>query len=58
MIEPLVALVIYPTAPEMQTRQAENLARIASEKVRALPGFLRSRALGSEDGESLVALAE
>ena len=58
MVEPFVALVIYPTTPDMQSRQAENLARIASEKICALPGFLRSRVFVSEDGESLVTLTE
>jgi heme-degrading monooxygenase HmoA len=58
MIEPFVALVIYPTTPDAQSRQAENLARIASEKVRLLPGFLRARVFVSEDGESLVTLTE
>lgn len=41
-----------------QSRQAENLARIASEKVSALPGFLRARVLVSEDGASLVTFTE
>ena len=42
MVEPFVALVIYPTTPDAQSRQADNLARIASEKIRELPGFLRA----------------
>jgi heme-degrading monooxygenase HmoA len=58
MAEPFVALVIYPTTPDAQSRQADNLARIAAEKVRQLPGFLRGRILVSEDGESLVTLTE
>lgn len=58
MVEPFVALVVYPTSKDAQTRQADNLARIASEKIRALPGFLRSRVFLSEDGESLVTLTE
>jgi heme-degrading monooxygenase HmoA len=58
MVEPFVALVIYPTTADGQARQADNLARIASEKIRALPGFLRARVLVSEDGESLVTLTE
>jgi heme-degrading monooxygenase HmoA len=58
MVEPFVALVIYPTTPDAQSRQADNLARIALEKVRTLPGFLRARVLVSEDGESLVTLTE
>jgi heme-degrading monooxygenase HmoA len=58
MIEPFVALVVYPTRQDAQSRQADNLARIASEKIRALPGFLRGRVFVSEDGESLVTLTE
>jgi heme-degrading monooxygenase HmoA len=58
MVEPFVALVIYPTTPDAQSRQADNLARIASEKISSLPGFLRSRVFVSEDGESLVTLTE
>jgi heme-degrading monooxygenase HmoA len=58
MVEPFVALVVYPTTKDVQSRQADNLARIASEKVRALPGFLRARVFVSEDGDSLVTLTE
>jgi heme-degrading monooxygenase HmoA len=58
MVEPFVALVVYPTTPGAQSRQADNLARIASEKIRSLPGFLRARVLVSEDGESLVTVTE
>jgi len=58
MVEPFVALVVYPTTPGAQSRQADNLARIASEKIRSLPGFLRARVFVSEDGESLVTLTE
>jgi heme-degrading monooxygenase HmoA len=58
MVEPFVALVIYPTTSDVQFRHAENLARIASEKVSTLPGFLRARILVSEDGYSLVTLTE
>ena len=58
MVEPFVALVVYPTTPGAQARQADNLARIASKKIRSLPGFLRARVLVSEDGESLVTLTE
>jgi heme-degrading monooxygenase HmoA len=54
MVEPFVALVIYPTTPEAQSRQADNVARLAFEKVRTLPGFLRGHILVSEDGDSLV----
>jgi heme-degrading monooxygenase HmoA len=56
--EPFVALVIYPTTPDAQSRQADNLMRLASEKLRSLPGFRSGRVLLSEDGESLVTLTE
>ena len=58
MVEPFVALVIYPTTKDAQLRHAEKLVKIAAEKVSTLPGFLRSRVLLSEDGESLVTLTE
>jgi heme-degrading monooxygenase HmoA len=58
MTEPFVALVVYPTTPDAQSRQADNLARLAFEKIRTLPGFLRGRVFLSEDGESLVTLTE
>ena len=58
ILEPFVALVIYKTTPDGQTRQADNLARVAGEKLSVLPGFLRARVLVSEDGESLVTLTE
>jgi heme-degrading monooxygenase HmoA len=58
MSEPFVALVVYPTRKDAQARHADNLARLASEKIRTLPGFLRSRVFLSEDGESLVTLTE
>jgi quinol monooxygenase YgiN len=54
MVEPFVALVIYPTTKDAQTRHADKLVRIASEKVRALPGFLRARVFVSEDGGALT----
>jgi heme-degrading monooxygenase HmoA len=58
VVEPFMALVIYPTTPEAQSRQADNLLRIASDRLRLLPGFLRGRVFLSEDGESLVTLTE
>ena len=58
VIEPFVALVVYPTTSDAQSRHADKLARIASEKVRLLPGFLRGRVLVSEDGASLVTITE
>lgn len=58
IVEPFMALVIYPTTKDAQSRQADNLVRLASEKVRLLPGFLRGRVFLSEDGDSLVTLTE
>jgi len=58
LVEPFMALVIYPTTPDSQQRQADNLVRIASEKLRLLPGFLRGRVFLSEEGDSLVTLTE
>lgn len=58
IVEPFVALVIYPTTEEAQARQAENLARIAQDKIAPLPGFLGARIFVSEDGDSLVTLTE
>jgi heme-degrading monooxygenase HmoA len=57
-VEPFLALVIYPTTPDAQVRQAENLVKIAREKIRLLPGFLGARVLLSEDGQSLVTFTE
>jgi heme-degrading monooxygenase HmoA len=58
MVEPFMALVIYPTTPQAQGRQADNLTKLASDRLRLLPGFLRGRVFLSEDGESLVTLTE
>jgi len=58
VVEPFLALVVYPTTPEAQARQADNLVRMASEKIRLLPGFLTARVFVSEDGDSLVTLSE
>ena len=58
VVEPFVALVIYPTTPEAQSRQADNLLRLVSETLRSLPGFQRARVLLSEDGENLVTVTE
>ena len=57
-VEPFVALVVYPTTADAQARQGDNLMKIAREKIRLLPGFLRARVLASEDGESLVTFTE
>ena len=46
MVEPFVALVVYPTTRGAQSRQADNLARRASEDGRVRSpgrGFLRVR---------------
>ncbi len=58
MVEPFVALVIYPTTKDAQARHAEKLVKVAAERVSTLPGFLRSRVFLSEDGDSLVTLTE
>jgi len=57
-VEPFLSLVIYPTTPDAQVRQADNLGRLAAEKIRLLPGFLRGRIFVSEDGESIVSIVE
>jgi heme-degrading monooxygenase HmoA len=56
--EPFVALVIYPTTPEAQVKQADNLTRLVSEEIRLMPGFRSARVLLGEDGQSLVTLTE
>jgi heme-degrading monooxygenase HmoA len=56
--DPFLALVIYPTTADSQTRQADNLVRMASEQLRNLPGLVRARVLLSEDGTSLLTLTE
>jgi hypothetical protein len=58
LAEPFMALVIYPTSSDAQSRQADNLVRLAAEKIRLLPGFLRGRGFLSEDGDSLITLTE
>ena len=58
MVEQFLALVIYPTTAEAQARQADNLLKMAADRVRLLPGFLGARVFLSEDGESLVTLTE
>lgn len=56
--QPFLALVFYPTSADEQTRHADNLARLASEKLEPLPGLVRARVLISEDGQDLVTLTE
>jgi heme-degrading monooxygenase HmoA len=58
MAEAFLALVIYPSTADVQTRQADNLARMASEEIRRQPGLLRARVLLSEDGTTLMTLTE
>ncbi len=58
MAEPFTALVIYPTTADAQIRQADNLIRLVAEQVRSLPGFRGARVFLSEDGKTLVTLAE
>ena len=58
LVEPFMALVIYPTTPDSQVRHAENLARLAADKIRLLPGFLRGGVFLSEEGDHLVTLTE
>jgi heme-degrading monooxygenase HmoA len=57
-VEPFVSLVIYPTEPASQTRAADNLAVLAAQKIRLLPGFLRGRIFVSDDGLNLISIAE
>jgi quinol monooxygenase YgiN len=57
-VEPFLSLVIYPTDPDAQIRQADNLAVLAAQKIRLLPGFLRGRIFVSEDGQNIVSIAE
>jgi heme-degrading monooxygenase HmoA len=54
--EPFVALVIYPTTPDGQSRWAETLAKAARSELQLLPGFLHAQVLVSEDGQSLVTM--
>lgn len=58
MVEPFVEVVLYPTTKDAQSRLADELVRVASEEVRAFPGFLRAFVLLSEDGATVVAITE
>ena len=58
LVEPFLSLVIYPTTPEAQSRHADNLTKLAAERIRLQPGFLRGRIFVSEDGQSIVSIAE
>jgi len=57
-VDSFVALVIYPTTADAQSRQADNLVRLVGAEVRRMPGFQRGQVLVSEDGASLVTLTE
>jgi heme-degrading monooxygenase HmoA len=57
-MEPFTALVIYPSTPGSQARQADNFLKLVSEEIRLRPGFLRSRVFLSDDGASLVTLTD
>ena len=48
-----VVAFIYPAID-----YGDNLATLAAAKIRLLPGFLRGRIFVSEDGFSLVSIAE
>ena len=58
MADPFMALVIYPSTADSQTRQADNLVKLVAEHVRSLPGFRGARVFLSEDGKNLVTLTE
>jgi heme-degrading monooxygenase HmoA len=58
MAEPFLALVIYPSTADGQTRQADNLMKMVAEHVQSLPGFRGARVFLSEDGKELVTLTE
>jgi heme-degrading monooxygenase HmoA len=58
MAEAFLALVIYPSSADAQTRQADNLANMASEEILRQPGLLRARVLLSEDGTTIMTLTE
>jgi heme-degrading monooxygenase HmoA len=58
VVEPFLALVIYPTTPDAQARHADNLIRLAADKLLLLPGFLKGRVFVSEDGSNIVSLTE
>jgi heme-degrading monooxygenase HmoA len=57
-MEPFTALVIYPSTPGSQARQADNFLRLVRDEIRRRPGFLRSRVFLSDDGTSLVTLTD
>lgn len=56
--EPFVALVIYPTTREAQARQAATLTQALLDWMRGVAGLIRTQVFASEDGESIVTLAQ
>ncbi len=56
--EPFIALVIYPTTADAQTRQSDNFIKLVAEQVRSLEGFRGARLFLSEDGKNMVTLTE
>jgi hypothetical protein len=54
--ELFMALVIYPTTKDAQSRHADNLVGLAADQIGSLPGFLRARVFASEDGGNIVTL--
>jgi heme-degrading monooxygenase HmoA len=56
--ESFVALVIYPSTPRGQVGQADTILRMVEDTIRSMPGFIVGRVFLSEDGESVVTLAE
>lgn len=56
--ESFVALVIYPSTPTGQVGQADTMLRMVEANIRSMPGFIVGRVFLSEDGESVITLAE
>ena len=56
--ESFVALVIYPSTPDVQAGQADTMLRMVESTIQSMPGFIVGRVFLSEDGESVVTLTE
>jgi heme-degrading monooxygenase HmoA len=56
--DPFLALVIYSTTADTQVQKADNIVKLAEERLRGVSGLIRARVFLSEDGESLVTLTE
>lgn len=56
--ETFVALVIYPSTAAAQVGHADTILRMVEANIRSMPGFIVGRVFLSEDGESVVTLAE